>query len=132
MFNSVSNNDSASGSIFLIDDVIFCNKYNKMAILSKNQVELFCCLLRKQGKKEEIMNFIWGGGGSRENETKYNKLIWQTRNKLIRAGFPNDTILTIRNNDIFLNESPTPPKSRMNLGSIDFDIDCKVINSFHM
>lgn len=125
-------NVNASGSHFvLLDNVLHYKTYNKFTTLSKNQTKLLHCLLNGQGKKEQIIDYIWGEKGS-ENDSKYTQLLLRTRNKLVSAGFPNDSILTITNFGVCLNESPSPPVGILSCETVDINIESKVIHSFHM
>ncbi|WP_447889553.1 winged helix-turn-helix domain-containing protein [Serratia fonticola] len=123
------NNKNASGNQYaLIANVLYYKKYNKVTTLSKNQTKLLHCLLNGQERKEQIIDFIWGG--KVENDSKYVQLIRRTRNKMVKSGFPNDAILTVTNFGVCLNESPSPPEGK--LSCEDINLDSKVIHSFHM
>lgn len=122
---------SSYNQISMVGDVVYYNKNNKMAKLSKNQIKLFHCLLNGMGEKSQIINFIWGGGSLTETEFKYNQLICRTRSKLTRSGFPSDIILTIPKFGVCINKAPTPLNGRLNHDVIELDIDSRVIHSFH-
>ncbi|TXE66621.1 helix-turn-helix domain-containing protein [Serratia nematodiphila] len=123
---------SADSPFSLVDDVLYYHKSSKTAKLSENQSKLLHCLLHGKGGKEDVINFIWGGSDSIKDESKYKKLISRTRSKLTKSGFPKDTILTTSNIGIFLNKSPTPPLEKLSHNHIEFDIDARVIQAFHM
>lgn len=131
MYNSKERRVYSYNKISLVGDIVYYNKSNKMAKLSKNQVKLFHCLLNGQGEKSQIIDFIWGDGSLTETEFKYNQLICRTRSKLTRSGFPSDIILTIPKFGVCINKSPTPPNGRLNHDVIELDIDSRVIHSFH-
>ncbi len=65
-------------------------------------------------------------------ERSYNKLIYRTRIKLIKAGFPRDLILTIPKTGVYLNNKPATPKDKFSRNSVDLNIDARVMNVFHM
>jgi|SRR5471030_17737 len=132
MNKSKSNKHSKHSTFVLIDNVLHYQKYNKSATLSKNQTKLLHYLLREQGNKDQVIDFIWGPGTTNQNESKYRQLILRTRNKLSRSGFPDDTILTIAKIGTYLNESPSPPTDEFNCNHIDFDIESRVIHCFHL
>ncbi|HHQ6559275.1 TPA: winged helix-turn-helix domain-containing protein [Serratia fonticola] len=132
MYKSKGNNPSKHNIFELIDNVFYYQKHHKLATLSKNQAKLLHCLLCGQGKKEQVIETIWGGGNTIQNESKYIQLILRTRSKLSQSGFPSDTILTIKKFGVCLNESPSPPADELNRNFIEPDIDSRVIHSFHM
>ncbi|WP_411752406.1 hypothetical protein [Serratia sp. (in: enterobacteria)] len=132
MFESISNKISSGSPFVLIGNALHYQKYNKMAVLSKNQAKLFDCLLRGQCEKKQVIDFIWGGGDAIKNDSKYTQLILRTRNKLVSSGFPHDTILTVAKFGVCLNESPSPPADEVERGFIEIDVEFRVINSFHM
>lgn len=82
--------------------------------LSKNQMKLFICLTKKINEKQEIIDMIWGKKEkNKENETKFNKLIYRTRITLTQANFPSDMLLTIPHFGVCINQSLlsiTPPR----------------------
>jgi len=132
MYKSKNNKHSKHNLFKLVDNVFYYQKCHKPAILSKNQAKLLHCLLCDQGKKEQIIEVIWGGGNTIKNESKYTQLILRARNKLSQSGFPNDIILTIAKFGVCLNESPSPPADELNRNFIEPDIESKVIHYFHM
>lgn len=132
MYKSKSNKHSKNSTFALIDNVFYYQKHNKSATLSKNQTKLLHCLLRDQGNKDQVIEFIWGPGNTIQNESKYRQLILRTRDKLSRSGFPDNTILTIAKFGTYLNDSPSPPTDEFNRNYIDFDIESRVMHCFHM
>jgi len=132
MYKSKRNKNSKNSLFVLIDDVLYYQKHHKAAQLSKNQAKLLHCLLRGQGKKDQVIDFVWGGNNTTKSESKYTQLILRTRNKLSRSGFPDDTILTIAKFGICLNESPSPPADELNRDFINFDVESRVMHYFHM
>lgn len=121
-----------NSQFILIDNIFHSKKHNVSVALSKNQNKLLHCLLTGQGKKQQVIDFIWGRGDPIKNKSKYTQLILRTRKKLRRAGFPDDTILTISRFGVFLNKSPSPPVGRLYRDVIDMDIESRIIHSFHM
>ncbi len=129
MYGYINDKNALGCQFVLLDNVLYYKRYNKITTLSKNQTKLLQCLLSGKEKKEQIIDFIWGERGGGGNDSKYTQLILRTRNKMISAGFPSDSILTITNFGVCLNESPSPPASEL---SCDINIESKVIHSFHM
>lgn len=125
---------SSEGLFSLIGDVIYYNKCNIMAKLSKNEVKLFGCLLLGQGRKEQIICLIWGDGDVLGSDSKYKQLIRRARVKLTRAGFPIDTIMTMTMpmSGVYLNASLELSTSKLNSEGIEFDVASRVMHAFHL
>lgn len=113
--------------ITLINNVIHYNPCDKMVRLSKNQIRLFSCLLSNRGEKEDVIKFIWGEGFKKENELKYNQLIYRTRTKLIKLGLPKDLILTIPGFGVCLNKTLIPAVETSNNNLVNADVSAKVM-----
>lgn len=64
MYGCINDNSTPGSQFVLIGNVLYYKKHNKVTTLSKNQTKLLHCLLSGQGKKEHIIDYIWGRGGS--------------------------------------------------------------------
>lgn len=96
------------------------NNSQKAVKLSKNQTKLLLCLINEIQEKQTIINYIWGINKNDENESNYRQLVRRTRAILATHGFPEDTIVTIPNyglciNNKLMEKSAAPNKLSMNI-----------------
>lgn len=107
-------------SLTIEDRTLKLNNSQKAVKLSKNQTKLLLCLINEIQEKQTIINYIWGIDKNDENESNYRQLVRRTRAILAIHGFPEDTIVTIPNYGLCINNKLTeksmiPNKLSMNI-----------------
>ncbi|WP_158006194.1 winged helix-turn-helix domain-containing protein [Serratia sp. 14-2641] len=83
------------------------NNSQKAVKLSKNQTKLLLCLINEIQEKQTIINYIWGIDKNDANESNYRQLVRRTRTILVQNGFHEDTIVTIKNYGLCINNNLT-------------------------
>lgn len=97
--------DFENEKVKLKQDFIFSLKSNSAKVkLSKNQYKLLFCLLAQVNSKNEITARLWGNKMVK-SENRINQLVFKFRKSLVKAGFPDDTILTIHRYGLCLNKN---------------------------
>ncbi|MBL5829511.1 winged helix-turn-helix domain-containing protein [Serratia fonticola] len=107
-------------SLVIENRILKLNNSQKYVKLSKNQAKLLLCLINEIQEKNSIINYIWGMGNAETNESNYRQLVRRTREILATHGFPDDTIVTIPNyglciNNKLMEKSMIPSKLSMNI-----------------
>ncbi|MBB6117922.1 DNA-binding winged helix-turn-helix (wHTH) protein [Rahnella inusitata] len=76
---------------------------NKKIKLTIKQSKLLFCLVNGVTEKKELIKRIWGEEKKGNSEACYRKLVSRTRALLSTNGFPEDTIVTIPNYGLCVN-----------------------------
>lgn len=106
--------------LIIKDRKLTMSNIKKTVGISKNQAKLLLCLINEIQEKNSIINYIWGMGNTEKNESNYRQLVRRTRAILATHGFPDDTIVTIPNyglciNNKLMEKSVIPEKLSMNI-----------------
>ncbi|KYQ98876.1 hypothetical protein AWY96_10270 [Serratia plymuthica] len=106
--------------LIIKDRKLTMSNIKKTIVISKNQAKLLLCLINEIQEKNSIINYIWGMGNAETNESNYRQLVRRTRAILTTHGFPDDTIVTIPNyglciNNKLMEKSGIPNKLSMNI-----------------
>ncbi|CAI1079102.1 Uncharacterised protein [Serratia proteamaculans] len=106
--------------LIIKDRKLTMSNIQKTVGISKNQAKLLLCLINEIQEKNSIINYIWGMGDAEKNESNYRQLVRRTRAILATHGFPDDTIVTIPNyglciNNKLMEKSVIPNKLSMNI-----------------
>ncbi|CAI1543875.1 TPA: winged helix-turn-helix domain-containing protein [Serratia fonticola] len=107
-------------SLIIENRTLTLNNSRKAVKLSKNQAKLLLCLINEIQEKQTIINYIWGMAHAETNASNYRQLVRRTRAILATTGFPEDTIVTIPNyglciNNKLIENSEAPNKLSMNI-----------------
>ncbi|WP_053007671.1 winged helix-turn-helix domain-containing protein [Pragia fontium] len=116
--------------LIIEDRILKLNNTQKAMKLSKNQAKLLLCLINEIQEKQTIINYIWGMGNPETHEThesNYRQLVRRTRAALARNGFPEDTIVTIPDYGLCINNKLREPSVHPSSLSMRFYNDYAVL-----
>lgn len=91
-------------NIKIEDDHLLLKTYNIDVKLTKKRRNLLLCLIGEINYKNDIIRYLWGDC-SVNNGKKYKQLVFKLRENLMAAGCPRDTIITMYNYGLCLNNN---------------------------
>lgn len=78
---------------------------NRTLKLNESQKRFMVCLFKQINCKREIINIVWYENHQKINDNNYHQLVYKTRALLLKAGLPDDVLMTLHYFGVKLNES---------------------------